>query len=79
MKLAILSANKNLYSTKRLIEAGEKKGHQMVVIDHTKCDLVIEKKRPSVIYKGEERSDIDGVIPRIGASGTFFGTAVDRP
>lgn len=78
MKLAILSANKNLYSTKRLIEAGEKKGHQMVVIDHTKCDLVIEKKRPSVIYKGEEMSDIDGVIPRIGASVTFFGTAVVR-
>ncbi len=78
MKLAILSANKNLYSTKRLIEAGEKKGHQMVVIDHTKCDLVIQKKKPSVIYKGEEMSDIDGVIPRIGASVTFFGTAVVR-
>ncbi len=78
MKLAILSANKNLYSTQRLIEAGEKKGHQMVVIDHTKCDLVIEKKKPSVIYKGEEMSDIDGVIPRIGASVTFFGTAVVR-
>jgi ribosomal protein S6--L-glutamate ligase len=78
MKLAILSANKNLYSTKRLVEAGEKKGHQMVVIDHTKCDLVIEKKRPSVIYKGEEMSDFDGVIPRIGASVTFFGTAVVR-
>lgn len=78
MKLAILSANKNLYSTKRIIEAGEKKGHQMVVIDHTKCDLVIEKRKPSVIYKGEEMSDIDGVIPRIGASVTFFGTAVVR-
>jgi len=78
MKLAILSANKNLYSTQRIIEAGEKKGHQMVVIDHTKCDLVIEKKKPSVIYKGEEMSDIDGVIPRIGASVTFFGTAVVR-
>lgn len=78
MKLAILSANKNLYSTQRLVEAGEKKGHQMVVIDHTKCDLVIEKKKPSVIYKGEEMSDIDGVIPRIGASVTFFGTAVVR-
>ena len=78
MKLAILSANKNLYSTKRIIEAGEKKGHEMIVIDHTKCDLVIEKKRPSVIYKGEEMSDIDGVIPRIGASVTFFGTAVVR-
>ncbi|WP_375562880.1 30S ribosomal protein S6--L-glutamate ligase [Bernardetia sp. OM2101] len=78
MKLAILSANKNLYSTQRIIEAGEKKGHEMIVVDHTKCDLVIQKKKPSVIYKGEELSDIEGVIPRIGASVTFFGTAVVR-
>ncbi|MFY9242582.1 MAG: 30S ribosomal protein S6--L-glutamate ligase [Polaribacter sp.] len=78
MKFAILSANPNLYSTQRLVEAGKKKGHEMVVIDHTKCDLVIEKKKPSVIYKGEELKDIDGVIPRIGASVTFYGTAVVR-
>jgi len=78
MKLAILSANKNLYSTKRIVEAGEKKGHQMIVVDHTKCDMVIQKKKPSVIYKGEELSDIEGVIPRIGASVTFYGTAVVR-
>jgi len=78
MKLVILSANPNLYSTKRLVEVGEKKGHEMVVVDHTKCDLVIEKKKPSVIYKGKELTDIDGVIPRIGASVTFFGTAVVR-
>ena len=78
MKLVILSANPNLYSTKRLVEVGEKKGHEMMVVDHTKCDLVIEKKKPSVIYKGKELTDIDGVIPRIGASVTFFGTAVVR-
>ncbi len=78
MKLVILSANPNLYSTKRLVEVGEKKGHEMMVVDHTKCDLVIEKKKPSVIYKGKELIDIDGVIPRIGASVTFFGTAVVR-
>tara|TARA_R100001369_G_scaffold92896_1_gene141099 strand:+ start:123495 stop:124370 length:876 start_codon:yes stop_codon:yes gene_type:complete len=78
MKLVILSANPNLYSTKRLVEVGEKKGHEVIVVDHTKCDLVIEKKKPSVIYKGKELTDIDGVIPRIGASVTFFGTAVVR-
>jgi ribosomal protein S6--L-glutamate ligase len=78
MKLVILSANPNLYSTRRLVEVGEKKGHEMMVVDHTKCDLVIEKKKPSVIYKGKELTDIDGVIPRIGASVTFFGTAVVR-
>ena len=78
MKIGILSANQNLYSTKRLIEAGEKKGHEMVVVNHTKCDLVIEKKRPCIVYKGEEITDVDGVIPRIGASVTFYGTAVVR-
>ena len=78
MKIAILSANPNLYSTKRLVEAGEKKGHEMIIVDHTKCDLVIERKKPVVIYKGKEILDVDGVIPRIGASVTFFGTAVVR-
>ncbi len=78
MKLVVLSANPNLYSTKRLVEAGEKKGHEMLVIDHTKCDLVIEKKKPAIIYKGTEITGVDGVIPRIGASVTFFGTAVVR-
>jgi ribosomal protein S6--L-glutamate ligase len=78
MKIAILSANPNLYSTRRLVEAGKKKGHEMIIIDHTKCDLVIEKKKPMVIYKGEEVLGLDGVIPRIGASVTFFGTAVVR-
>jgi ribosomal protein S6--L-glutamate ligase len=78
MNIVILSANKNLYSTKRLVEAGKKRGHHMRVIDHTKCDLVIEKHKPSVIYNGEELVNIDAVIPRIGASVTFFGTAVVR-
>ncbi len=78
MRIVVLSQNPNLYSTKRLIEAGEKKGHEMLIVDHTKCNLVIEKKNPTVIYKGEEITNIDGVIPRIGASVTFFGTAVVR-
>jgi ribosomal protein S6--L-glutamate ligase len=78
MKFAILSANANLYSTKRLKEAGEKKGHEMVVINHTKCDVVIEKKKPTVFYQGTEINDVHAVIPRIGASVTFFGTAVVR-
>lgn len=78
MKFIVLSANPNLYSTKRIVEAGNKKGHEMVIVDHTKCDLVIEKRKPSVIYKGHEITDVQGVIPRIGASVTFFGTAVVR-
>ncbi|MCM4171576.1 30S ribosomal protein S6--L-glutamate ligase [Arenibacter sp. TNZ] len=78
MKFVILSQNPNLYSTKRLVEAGEKKGHEMLVVDHGKCDLVIEKKKPGLIYQGKEIIDVSGVIPRIGASITFYGTAVVR-
>ncbi len=78
MKIVILSQNSNLYSTKRLIEAGKKKKHDMVVVDHSKCDLIIEKKKPGISYRGEELTGINGVIPRIGASITFYGTAVVR-
>lgn len=78
MKIVILSRDPNLYSTQRLVEAGEKKGHEMVILDHSKCDLVIEKKKPGIIYKGSMVENVDAVIPRIGASVTFFGTAVVR-
>lgn len=78
MKIAILSAGPKLYSTKRLVEAGEARNHEMVVINHTKCVLQIEKKSPIIVYEGKELTGIDAVIPRIGASVTFFGTAVVR-
>ncbi|MCC6600469.1 MAG: 30S ribosomal protein S6--L-glutamate ligase [Crocinitomicaceae bacterium] len=78
MNLIILSRDTKLYSTKRLVEAGEKRGHQVRVLDHLKCNLVIEKKNPKIIYNGEELKDIHAVIPRIGASVTFYGTAVVR-
>ncbi len=78
MRIAILSRNQNLYSTNRILEAGEKRGHEMMVIDHQKCVLVIESSKPRIIYKGEELKNIDAVIPRIGASVTFYGAAVVR-
>ncbi len=78
MRIVVLSRNPKLYSTIRLVEAGEQKGHEMIVVDHSKCDLLIEKKNPIIIYKGNELEGIDAVIPRIGASVTFFGTAVVR-
>jgi ribosomal protein S6--L-glutamate ligase len=78
MKIGILSRNSKLYSTRRLVEAGEKLGHEMHVIDHLKCDLVIEKKAPSIVYKDTKLEDFDAIIPRIGASVTFYGTAVVR-
>jgi ribosomal protein S6--L-glutamate ligase len=78
MNIKILSANPNLYSTQRLLEAAKKRGHEIEVINHTKCDIVIEKKNPIVMYKGKPLTNIDAVIPRIGASVTFYGTAVVR-
>ncbi len=78
MNLVVLSRNVKLYSTTRLVEAAQKRGHEIRVIDHSKCDLVIEKKKPKVLYRGEEITGVHAVIPRIGASVTFYGTAVVR-
>lgn len=78
MKIAVLSRNSKLYSTSRLVEAGEQKGHEMIVVDHSKCDIVIEKKKPVIRYNDKVLEGIDAIIPRIGASVTFYGTAVVR-
>ncbi|MCC9136722.1 30S ribosomal protein S6--L-glutamate ligase [Pontibacter silvestris] len=78
MKIAILSRNPKLYSTRRLVEAAEQRGHEAVVLDHLSCDLVMEQGDPHILYKGKRLSDIDVVIPRIGASVTFYGAAVVR-
>lgn len=78
MKIAILSRNPKLYSTIRLVEAAKKKGHEAIVVDHLKCMLELEKKSPKVYYNGAYLNDIDAIIPRIGASVTFYGTAVVR-
>ena len=77
MKIIILSRNAHLYSTKRLIEAAKIRGHEVEVIDPLMCDIIIEKKNPKVIFKGRIL-EADAVIPRIGASVTFYGTAVVR-
>lgn len=78
MRIAILSRNPNLYSTQRLVEAGKERGHDIMVVDHQKCVLVIEQSRPQIIYKGHPLEGIDAIIPRIGASVTFYGAAVVR-
>lgn len=78
MNIKILSRNTNLYSTHRLVEAAKQRHHKVEVIDPLKCDLVIEKKNPSIYYRGRYLEDTDAVIPRIGASVTYYGTAVVR-
>jgi ribosomal protein S6--L-glutamate ligase len=78
MKIAILSRNARLYSTQRLVEAAQARGHEVAVLDHLKCDLIIEAGQPAILYKGVPLTGFDAIIPRIGASVTFYGTAVVR-
>lgn len=78
MKIAILSRNAKLYSTRRLVEAAGQRDHEVRVVDTLKCYMDIATNRPSVHYKGEVLDDFDAVIPRIGASVTFYGAAVLR-
>ena len=78
MNIVILSRNENLYSTRRLIDEGRKRNHDVEVIDPLKCDLIIEKEKPTIYYEDRYLDYVDAIIPRIGASVTFFGSAVVR-
>ena len=78
MKIVILSRGPELYSTKRLVEAAENNGHDVQVIDPLRCYVDITSHDPAIHYRGKELVGIDAVIPRIGASITFYGTAVVR-
>ena len=78
MKIAILSQDGSLYSTRRLREAGEEQGHQMRIIPYLRCYMNITSSRPGIIFNGNPLENFDAIIPRIGASRTFYGTAVVR-
>lgn len=78
MKIAILSRNPRLYSTRRLVEAGELRGHQMHVYDPLHCYMNVVSAQPRIYCRDEVLEGFDAVIPRIGASITFYGTAVLR-
>jgi len=78
MKILVLSRNKELYSTKRLVESAKARGHDVQIVDYLRCYMNITSKKPTVIYNEEELRDIGAIIPRIGASNTFYGTAVVR-
>lgn len=78
MKIAVLSRNNKLYSTQRLVEAASIRGHEIEVVDHLKCIIITEQKKPAIFYKGKYLEGFDAVIPRIGASVTFYGSAVVR-
>lgn len=78
MKIVILSRQPNIYSTIRLKEAALDRGHEVRIVNTTRCYMNITSKSPEVHYRGEIIKNIDAVIPRIGASITFYGTAVVR-
>lgn len=78
MKIVILSVNPQLYSTRRLLEVGTARGHDIQVVDYMKCYMNITAHSPTVIYEGQPLEGVDALIPRIGTSGTFYGTAVVR-
>lgn len=78
MKIGILSTNKKLYSTRRLVEAGIERGHEMPVYNHTRCYMNITSNNPSVHYDGDKITGVEAIIPRIGASVSFYGTSVVR-
>lgn len=78
MRIALLSRNYNLYSTSRLKEAAEERGHEVRVIDYLRCVMDITSHRPNIRYAGSPLEGFDAIIPRIGATHTFYGTAVVR-
>lgn len=78
MKIGILSRNKKLYSTRRLVEACERAGHEVRVIDTLRCYMNMKSEKSEIHYRGEVLTGYDAIIPRIGASITFYGTAVIR-
>ena len=76
MKIGILSRNRKLYSTRRLIEAAEARGHEVKAIDALRSYMNINSEQPEIHYRGENLKDFDAIVPRIGASVTFYGCAV---
>lgn len=78
MNIAILSRGAGNYSTKKLKEAAEARGHKVRVVNHAECYVTVEKSRPVVRYRGKDLTDIDAIIPRIGQSVTKYGTAMVR-
>ncbi len=78
MNIVILSRNASLYSTRRLKEACKERGHTVRVIDYLRCYMDITTESPKVIYQGQVLNDVNAIIPRIGTSNTFYGTAVVR-
>jgi ribosomal protein S6--L-glutamate ligase len=78
MRIVILSRNPSLFSTQALVAAGVRRGHEVCVLDTLQLDIHVSRRNPQLFYRGEPVGPVDAVIPRIGASITYFGLAVVR-
>jgi len=78
MKIAILTRGPRLYSTRRLVEAATQRGHEVLLVNPLRCYMNIASHKPSIHYRGDDLPQIDAVVPRIGASITFYGAALVR-
>src|SRR5690606_21129937 len=78
MNIAILSRGEALYSTKSLFKAGEDRNHTMQILDPSYCNLTIENEKATLYFQGKKVDQLDAIIPRIGASNTYFGANVVR-
>ncbi len=78
MKIAVLSRKSSLYSTRRLRQACVERGHDVTVVDYLRCYMDITSKKPVLRFGESNLTEFDAIIPRVGASHTFYGTAVVR-
>src|SRR5262245_55351478 len=78
MRIVILSRQPDLYSTREIVRAAEARGHVVRVLDTLKFDIRITRRKPELFYEGEPVGPVDAVVPRIGASITYYGLAVVR-
>jgi ribosomal protein S6--L-glutamate ligase len=78
MRIVVLSRSAKIYSTARILQAAAARGHEVLALDHAKCYVSLEKGKPTIYFAGKEITGVNAVIPRIGASVTFYGTAIVR-
>ncbi len=78
LRILVLSRRRRLYSTRRIVEAAAARGHHVRVVDHTKCYVEVRNSGPTVFHDGDPLTDVDAIVPRIGASVTESGSAIVR-
>ena len=78
LRILVLSRRRRLYSTRRIVEAAAARGHHVRVVDHTKCYVEVRNSGPTVFHDGDPLTDVDAIVPRIGASVTEYGSAIVR-